>query len=984
MRVLFFFITLLLSLDVGAQNNATDSLLNLVQNSKYDTVKIDASNELAQVAGVNINNLDTALYYTEKAFKMSISINYQKGKAKALSNKGVIAYYRGQYEAAMNYMIESLAIMKEIRDYPGAAALSNNLGVLSDAFGRNQQALDLYNESLLYRNKTLEKGDLTQKERNNTIKGIASSQVNIGNIKETFGKYDEALEHYSIAFEKYQLLNDTAGMALVYSNIGLIFQFRGEYAKAVAYFQSALQMNEQINSKEGIATARNNIGNIFLRQGNLDKAMENYKIAYTNAEDLAHNQRKIESGINMGVVHQSRNEYEKAIEKFSEALELSEAMQDVNNMSFCYNNLGTVYQKAEMFEEALQYYNASMEISEATKDYRAPILTEVNIATCKDLTGHHDEAYNHFMSALEKARALGAQHEIVFALKTIYINFSRFRSIEESYQYLKQLIEEREKEIQINYYSLSEDEKIVYLNTLNADLQLYFDFASRHQKQFKEVGAKSYDLALKSKGLSLKSVTAMRNAIQSSSDEKLLNTYDQWIELKEEISHLYGQGEDIKQKQNEANQLEKQLIANSQAFNEFSKRSNTSWKAIQEKLSADEAAIEFVLFENRADIENIENYYAAIILRKTGDPKMITICKEAQLKEIFGTFQGNNLQFINQIYGTSASSNTQLYELIWKPIEKHLDGIEKIHLSPIGILHKVSFSAIGTDKDQYLTDLYQINIVTSTSQIHNSISEYNEKLKYLVMGGVKYNSDTTQKEVWRYLDGSLDEVQQIAKNIGNQTENYKLFTGKDASESNFMQNVQEADIIHIATHGFFFPDPKKLRQEIEENTEFKEEIAFRGTVAPSVVEKSLYANFAFLNNKNPLMRSGIALALANDVWQRSPFQKGEDGVLTAQEASLLDLRKTKLVVLSACETGLGDIIGAEGVFGLQRGFKIAGVKNMIISLWKVPDKETSEFMQTFYKNLNELNDIKEAFSLTQKAMRKKYDPYFWAAFVLVQ
>jgi len=132
------------------------------------------------------------------------------------------------------------------------------------------------------------------------------------------------------------------------------------------------------------------------------------------------------------------------------------------------------------------------------------------------------------------------------------------------------------------------------------------------------------------------------------------------------------------------------------------------------------------------------------------------------------------------------------------------------------------------------------------------------------------------------------------------------------------------------------------------------------------------------------MRSGIVLAGANDVWSRDPFAEGEDGVLTALEVSNLDLRKTKLVVLSACETALGDIKTSEGVFGLQRAFKMAGAQFLLMSLWQVPDKETAEFMSEFYTQLIRSNDIRKAFDVTQKKMRLKYDPYYWSAFVLLE
>ena len=124
---------------------------------------------------------------------------------------------------------------------------------------------------------------------------------------------------------------------------------------------------------------------------------------------------------------------------------------------------------------------------------------------------------------------------------------------------------------------------------------------------------------------------------------------------------------------------------------------------------------------------------------------------------------------------------------------------------------------------------------------------------------------------------------------------------------------------------------------------------------------------------------------ANNFWVHNIHSTAiDDGILTAYEVSGLDFYNTKLVVLSACETGLGDIKDSEGVYGLQRSFKMAGVNNIIMSLWSVPDKETSEFMQLFYQNLIAKQDVGIAFRAAQKIMRNKYSPYYWAAFVLME
>ena len=191
----------------------------------------------------------------------------------------------------------------------------------------------------------------------------------------------------------------------------------------------------------------------------------------------------------------------------------------------------------------------------------------------------------------------------------------------------------------------------------------------------------------------------------------------------------------------------------------------------------------------------------------------------------------------------------------------------------------------------------------------------------------------------------------------------KTFTTTAASEENLKALSGVApQVLHIATHGFFLPEPGKKNKE------------------PAIDQSNTYRLA-----EDPLLRSGLVLAGANYTWSgKMPIEGTEDGIATAYEISQLNLSNTELVVLSACETALGDVQGSEGVFGLQRGFKMAGVKKMIVSLWQVPDKETGELMTAFYSYWLNGKNIEEAFYQAQAELRKKYSPFYWAAFVLVE
>lgn len=243
-------------------------------------------------------------------------------------------------------------------------------------------------------------------------------------------------------------------------------------------------------------------------------------------------------------------------------------------------------------------------------------------------------------------------------------------------------------------------------------------------------------------------------------------------------------------------------------------------------------------------------------------------------------------------------------------------------------------------------------------------------LYLLATGTINLSGEGIRGSKWYYLPGTKEETEKIKLLFDKKNIPVILYTGEKAIEDAFKNECSKKSpsLILIATHGFFFPEPEKDYEKLS---------------------KSLQTGMdKFTHFENPLLRSGLIFAGANRVWMGGKEIKGvEDGILTAQEVSNLDLTNTELVVLSACETGLGDIKSGEGVYGLQRAFKSAGAKAIIMTLWKVLDEETVELIERFYSNLIEKNMTNyEALSEAQQFMRNKYpdEPYKWAAFVLME
>jgi CHAT domain-containing protein len=300
-----------------------------------------------------------------------------------------------------------------------------------------------------------------------------------------------------------------------------------------------------------------------------------------------------------------------------------------------------------------------------------------------------------------------------------------------------------------------------------------------------------------------------------------------------------------------------------------------------------------------------------------------------------------------------------------------------VHVSPTGQLHKISFAGLSKDDGSYLIDKMEINTMASTAYYnHDATFSASENMSISLFGGINYSSDSSSSYPWQYLNGTKSETDALARSYKNYTGNVNYLTGDKATKSNFLSVASNSNILHIATHGFFFPDPKEFYESLIDSAE-SGDIKFRG--GPATRATDLY-----VNSENPLMRSGLIFAGANDYWNGTQTNAEDNGIITALDVVNLNLSKTKLVVMSACESGLGDIVGGEGVYGLQRAFKMAGADFIIMSLWQVPDKETAEFMQVFYSLLYKEKDIRASFLQTQSIMRKKYDPYYWAAFVLIE
>jgi CHAT domain-containing protein/tetratricopeptide (TPR) repeat protein len=515
-------------------------------------------------------------------------------------------------------------------------------------------------------------------------------------------------------------------------------------------------------------------------------------------------------------------------------------------------------------------------------------------------------------------------------------------------------------------------------------------FLQSYPSQHPEINTASYENHLLLKNLSLRNQQRIKNSIAKSNNTELKEKYQQFIDNKRYITKLdelaiAERPSNYQQLIADTENLEKDITRLSSEFADAKKALSINWKQVQEKLKPNEIAIDLVDYNyyNKKWTDSV--YYSAFIIKRDSKfPKFITLFEENQLKSLLTKINNPD----DKIRNNKLYSEKAISDLFLKPLENELKNISTVYFSPSGLGHQIDFNALPINEKQLFGEKYKVHVLSSPSELidyKTATLTPKNNLELVLYGGIDYNKSlakanqienqnlvTSNKTFEEFgnrggygkLEGTLKEIEEISQNAQKYGFRSKLFKEGNATEESIkgLDGIATPYVLHIATHGFFF---ENIKQEIP-----KDIIS---------IEKK-HQSF-----ENPMLRSGLLLAGANKFWTKNTEQTTtDDGVLTASEISNLDLSACQLVVLSACETGLGQINGSEGVFGLQRAFKMAGVKNIIMSLWKVPDDQTAELFNLFYEECFAGKTIHDAFQTAQTKMQAKYAPYYWAGFILLE
>ncbi|MGM0580143.1 MAG: CHAT domain-containing protein [Bacteroidota bacterium] len=538
--------------------------------------------------------------------------------------------------------------------------------------------------------------------------------------------------------------------------------------------------------------------------------------------------------------------------------------------------------------------------------------------------------------------------------------------------YIEEVMENYTQYIEEYFPALSEREKTKYWNTIKNDFDYFNTLALSMNDRYPELIETVYNNALKIKGLLLSSSIKMRERILNSNDSTLKSQYFEWLDKKEMLSNAISMSSEQLEAENinlnelsrEVELIEKSLSQQSELFSQGIGSKTYTWEQIKNTLKPNEVAIEMVRFRHFDHFITDSVVYVMLILKneKRSKPEFVVMENGNDMESKYFNNYRNAIKY--------KIEDTYSYHNFWKPIEDKVGKNKTIYLSPDGVYNQINLEAIPLGEGKYLIDNSNIVLVSNTKDLYiNKIKtkQYQEEKSALLFGDPKFYLASRQDYISEFRSGAtqisdlpgtkkeIKELRSLFNQYGWETNDY---TDEDAAEET-VKDIQSPKVFHIATHGFFTEKEDRNPQQT------------------TVKENDM--------SDNPLLNTGLMLKGAGDLLAKTRYNYNvEPGILTAYEAMNLNLDKTDLVVLSACETGLGEVHGGEGVFGLQRSFLVAGAKTLIMSLFKVSDEATQKLMVSFYEKWLETGDKRQAFIDAKKEIRNEYkDPIYWGAFVMI-
>jgi CHAT domain-containing protein/tetratricopeptide (TPR) repeat protein len=770
-------------------------------------------------------------------------------------------------------------------------------------------------------------------------------------------------------------------------------QAQGDQARSEAEFQSVLTEIEKTLGMEHpeVAPVITDLARLYVSQDDLARAEPLLK----RAQDIV---RKAQGEghanyapalYNLAELYKEKGEYDHALALYQQALSVAEKTeQDPTDPSVAaaLNNLGVIHALKGEFNLAIPLYERARKL---------------------------------YLQARGSVLSVDFKLERNIAVTLANAGLAAWQSGDKAnaVQWLSQAHEKHDKTIWVAFNSMTESQQRIWLQQLSRGADVLMSLHQEFAPENSAAASLALTVVLQRKGRSLDAMTEAMATLGRSLLKKggaapsiptgvlppLKSQLDEFKRIQAKLAHLWlsgpragndGQFEAekadletqervLRAKLSERAEGQKtaEYLATIQRLGfkqrnariaEFLQRGGQAdlLDRVQKVLPAEIALVEFVRhrpFEptqraKAAQRQWLPARYAAYVLRSKGAPVFVDLGEASVIDQRIVALRRS----LSEPGNSSVLNNArQLDERLMRPVRALLGDTRTVLLAPDGALHLVPFGVLRDEQHRFLIEDFHFTYLTSGSDLLR-LSEHDlSRQKAVIMANPDFGIATGEWTSFTALPGTVTEAKAILALLPEG----KLLLGKHATEA-ALKRLQGPRILHLATHGFYL---SSAAVQDDDNTPGRGAKVV-ATTAPSVGNTMVDSNAA-----PPMIRAGLSLAGANKLESGT-----EDGILTALEASGLDLWGTQLVVLSACETGVGELQSGEGVYGLRRAFAIAGAESQLVSLWKVDDAATKDLMVDFYRRLFSGSGRSEALRQAQLSMLHSQDrqhAYFWASFI---
>ena len=698
---------------------------------------------------------------------------------------------------------------------------------------------------------------------------------------------------------------------------------------------------------------------------------------------------------------------------FKRSLEIVEKAlgKDHFSVAASLNKLAVLYYSTGRYAEAEPLHKRAIEIMEKAlgREHPATAIIIDTLAELYRVTGRYAEAEPLYKRVLEiREKTYGKKHPAVaLILKNLAFLYAATERHPESQNLFKRGISIDDLMRENVFLLFNEKQKISYMNQKEGSIHAFMSHTVKYMQSSSQSITDTFNSWLKWKGAVIESQGRYMDAARYSDNPEIKKKFDELTNIRREIARLsVSKPEKMSYEdyRNRLQELEKQKETLEAELSRLSKDfalektiGRADVKNISEILPKDSAYIDFArikFYDFKTNKWDKPKYLAFVLIpQKEPEVKLIEISDAEDIEKHIKTYiqEMNRIKTSGQTPDKAALDKAAraIYDIAIKPLEKYIKGRKQLFISPDGNLNLIPFEALVTPSNKYLMEEYTISYISAGRDIVRFTDTNIAKGDALIiadpdydMGLMERDKMTKEMKVAKTIRGGLSkdvlnisfdrlpetkqEADAIEKVLKNKKKlKVKNYQGKNAIEE-MIFSAETPKILHLATHGYFLND-----EELKGSSET------RGITIK--LKEDFMAKDEAVNIENPMLRSGIVFSGVN-----ASLKAGRDeGMMSAEKILGLNLKGTDLVVLSACETGVGDVKNGEGVFGLKRAFILSGAKTLVMSLWSVPSAETTELMTDFYTLMSTGKPKAEALRQAKlNMMKKKQNPFYWGAFVM--